>query len=342
MQMTNHTAGRVRRSAACFMGLLLCLAFASVAAADKANGVKISRLADRLRVEINGKLFTEYYFKNVPRPFCYPVNGPDGLPMTRNWPMKDVPGEGHDHPHQRSLWFAHGEVNGQNFWAEVPGTGRIVHTGFDEIKSGTKLGVIKAQDNWVAADGRVICTDEQTLRIYARPDYERLFDFDVTLHASNGELTLGDTKEGTMAMRLATTMRMIKPTPKGEKPQPGDGHAVNSEGLRDGAAWGKRAAWADYYGPVNGKIVGAAIFDHPLNPHHPTWWHERDYGLLAANPFGEHDFEGLKDKTAGQLVVPAGKSVTFRYRFYLHEGNEKQAKVAEHYKEYVEETRKSD
>jgi Family of unknown function (DUF6807) len=341
MQMTNHTAGRVCHSAR-LTALLLCLALASVAAADKANGVKITQLSDRLRVEINDQLFTEYYFKNVPRPFCYPVIGPEGLPMTRNWPMKDVPGEGHDHPHQRSLWFAHGEVNGQNCWAEVPGTGRIVHTGFDEIKSGKKIGVIKARDNWVAADGRVICTDEQTLRIYARPDYERLFDFDVTLHASNGDLTFGDTKEGTMAMRLATSMRMVKPAAKGEKPQPGDGHAVNSEGLRDGAAWGKRAAWADYYGPVNGKIVGAAIFDNPQNPHHPTWWHERDYGLLAANPFGEHDFEGLKDKTAGQLVVPAGKSVTFRYRFYLHEGNEKQAKVAEHYKEYVEETRKSD
>jgi hypothetical protein len=130
-------------------------------------------------------------------------------------------------------------------------------------------------------------------------------------------------------------MRMTKPAAKGEKPRPGDGHAANSEGLRDGAAWGKRAAWADYYGPVDGRIVGVAIFDNPKNPHHPTWWHVRDYGLFAANPFGQHDFEGLKDITAGNLVVPAGKSVTFRYRFYLHEGDEKQAKVAEHYKDYV-------
>jgi hypothetical protein len=33
--------------------------------------------------------------------------------------------------------------------------------------------------------------------------------------------------------------------------------------------------------------------------------------------------------------VPAGKSITFRYRFYLHEGDEKQAKVAEKYNDYV-------
>ena len=94
---------------------------------------------------------------------------------------------------------------------------------------------------------------------------------------------------------------------------------------------------------VNGETVGVAIFDHPQNPRYPTWWHVRDYGLLAANPFGQHDFEGLKNhKTAGNFVVPAGKSVTFRYRFYLHEGDEKQARVAEHFREYVRENPKSE
>jgi hypothetical protein len=61
----------------------------------------------------------------------------------------------------------------------------------------------------------------------------------------------------------------------------------------------------------------------------------RDYGLFAANPFGQHDFEKLTDKTAGNLVVPAGKSITFRYRFYMHDGDEKTAKVAERYAEFA-------
>jgi hypothetical protein len=81
--------------------------------------------------------------------------------------------------------------------------------------------------------------------------------------------------------------------------------------------------------------VGVAIFDHPQNPRHPTWWHVRDYGLFAANPFGRHDFEKLDDKSAGNLTVPAGKSITFRYRFYLHQGNEKEANVAGKYEEYA-------
>jgi hypothetical protein len=84
---------------------------------------------------------------------------------------------------------------------------------------------------------------------------------------------------------------------------------------------------------VGGKTVGIAIFDHPSNPRHPTTWHVRDYGLFAVNPFGIHDFE-KKPKGAGNLTIPAGKSVTFRYRFYIHSGTTEEAKVAERYEDY--------
>jgi hypothetical protein len=269
----------------------------------------------------------------VPRPFCYPVQGPGNLSMTRNWPMQDVPGEAKDHKHHRSMWFTHGSVNGLDFWSEDKNFGTIVHDGFVEVASGTKAGLIKSRNKWVAHDGKVICTDERTLRIYNRPATERLLDFEITLHASHGELTFGDTKEGTMAVRLNETMRLKPNKDNVGKPT---GHIVNSEGVRDDATWGKRAKWCDYYGPVEGKTVGIAIFDNPGNPRYPTWWHVRDYGLFAANPFGQHDFENLKDnKTAGNLVVPAGQSVTFRYRVYMHEGDDQQAGVAARYAEYL-------
>jgi hypothetical protein len=267
--------------------------------------VKITQLSDRLHIEINGELFSEYFFQDVPRPYYYPLIGPGGVAMTRNWPMKTTPNEDHDHPHHRSLWFAHGAVNGQDFWSEQKGFGKIVHDGFDEVKSGKKEGIIRSKDKWVAASGAIVCTDERILRIYrpASPG-ERLFDFEITLHASNGDVVFGDTKEGAMA-------------------------------VRDDETWGKRADWCDYYGPVDGKTAGLAIFDHPQNPRHPTWWHVRDYGLFAANPFGQHDFEKLSDKSAGNLTIPAGKSVTFRYRFYLHAGDDQQGKVSQKYQDYV-------
>ena len=299
-------------------------------AADSKDGVKITRLEDRLRIEINRELFSEYHFKDVSRPFLYPVIGPDGLPMTRDWPMKEANNEEHDHKHHRSLWFEHGEMNAVDFWSEEPKAGRTVHEEFTEIKSGRDEGVIESKDKYVAPDGKVVCTDDRTIRIYNRPA-ERLFDFEVTVHASNGDLVFGDTKEGTMSMRLNETMRLAPNKFSKGKPT---GHIVNSEGVRDGATWGKRANWVDYYGPVRGKTVGVAIFDHPQNPRHPTWWHVRDYGLFGANPFGLHDFE-KKPVDAGNFTVPAGKSVTFRYRFYIHPGDEKEAKVAQRYDEYT-------
>lgn len=292
------------------------------------EGVQIAQLTNRLRIEINGELFTEYYFEDVPRPYYYPLIGPGNLAMTRKWPMENPPDEEHDHPHHRSLWFAHGSVNGQDFWTERPGTGKIVHEGFDEIKSDKKFGIVKSRDKWVAADGKVYCTDERVFKVYntASAD-ERLFDFEIVIHASNGDVVFGDTKEGTMAVRLAETMRL--------KGKVGHGHIVESTGKRDEETWGKRADWCDYSGPVDGKTVGIAIFDNPQNPRHPTWWHVRDYGLFAANPFGQHDFEALPGKTAGDLKIAAGKSVIFRYRFYIHKGDEEQAKVAEKYQEYL-------
>jgi hypothetical protein len=309
-------------------GCSTCPFCKSKSSSQKNEGVQITQLPDRLRIEINGGLFSEYFFKDVPRPYFYPVIGPENALMTRNWPMKTTPNEEHDHPHHRSLWFAHGKVNGHDFWSEERNFGKIVHEGFSEVKSGRDSGTIKSRDNWITADGKLICTDDRTFRLYTptQPS-EQVFDFEVTLHASEGPLVLGDTKEGTMAIRLAETMRL--------KGNLGQGHIVNSAGVRDGEAWGKRADWCDYFGPVEGKIVGVAIFDHPDNPRHPTWWHVRDYGLFAANPFGQHDFENLPDKSAGDVTVPAGKSVTFRYRFYLHEGDEKQAKVSQKYQEYL-------
>ena len=130
-------------------------------------GVQITQLADRLRVEINGQLFTEYHYKDVPRPYCYPLMGPGELAMTRNWPMQDSPGEEHDHPLHRSLWFAIGALNGHDFWSEEKGFGKTVHEDFPEIKSGKAEGVIRERNKWVAADGTVVCTDERFSRIPA-------------------------------------------------------------------------------------------------------------------------------------------------------------------------------
>jgi hypothetical protein len=217
-----------------------------------------------------------------------------------------------------------------DFWSETKDYCKIVHDGFVKIQSGNEHGVVISKDKWVDHNGGAVCTDLRTLRVYNRPGNERLFDFEITLQAPPDKpLLFGDSKEGTMATRLAETMRL-----QDKDKRPGAGHIVMSTGVKDGDTWGKRADWCDYSGPVNGKTVGLAIFDHPDNPRHPTWWHVRDYGLFAANPFGLHDFE-KKPKGTGDFEIGPGQAVTFRYRFYYHLGNEIEAHVAAQYDEYA-------
>ena len=335
----SHKSARTPSSRAChaFAALIAALACAALTsrAADDSTGVKLVQQPERVLVQINGQPFTEYWFTNVPRPFCYPIQGPGGVGMTRNYPMRDVAGEERDHPHHRGLWFTHGEVNGVDFWSETAKAGKIIHDRFLEVTSGKDSGVIRTTNRWVALDGRQICTDERAVRFYADPADGRRLDFEITIFAGNEPLVFGDTKEGSMAIRVAESMRVTAAKQPGEsKAGPGQGHIVLSTGARDQDAWGKRAVWCDYYGPVDGRTVGVAIFEDASNPRFPTWWHVRDYGLFAANPFGQHDFEKLKDASAGNLTVPPGGKVTFRYRFYFHAGDTESAGVAKRYDEY--------
>lgn len=303
----------------------ILIAWSLTAAAVRAD-ISVQEKDGKVRVEIDGALFTEYSYQNVARPFLYPVIGPDGTPLTRDWPMVKTTNETTDHVHHKGLWFAHGNLNGIDFWSEQKTFGKTVHSKFLELKSGRGEGVIRALNNWVAPSGSVVCTDERLLRFSAGASC-RMIDYEITLIASHGPLTIGDTKEGSMSIRLPTTMSASG--------KDGKGHIVTSEGLKDGAAWGQPASWVDYWGPVKDKTVGVAIFDSPKNPRHPTRWHVRTYGLFAANPFGLKHFD-KQAKGSGELTLAPGERVTFRYRFVLHTGDEKAARIAELYQQYAQ------
>lgn len=301
--------------------------------------VEIKQEADKVSIAVGGQPLTELRFTGSSHVYFYPVFGPGGARMTRSWPMEEAPNEEHDHPHHRSLWFAHGDVNGVDFWTEATThgkkpakmpVGKIEHEKFITAQGGEKEGVLTTANKWIAPDGSVPLTDTQTLRVYETGTDERQFDFEIVLKAGDKDVKMGDTKEGTMAIRIAESMRL-----KGGKGQPSEGHILNDSGITDKDAWGKKAAWVDYSGPVDGKTVGIAIFDHPKNPRHPTRWHARDYGLFAANPFCEHDMDKSSPEGAGAVTIPAGQSLTLRYRFLLHSGDAAQAKVAEQFAEYA-------
>ncbi len=297
-----------------------------------AQTVTIKQSDDRLRVRIDGQLFTEYIFRGHSRPVLFPIIGPHGLGMTRSFPIKmSVPGESHDHPHQKPMFFAHGWVDGVNFFAEFADSGKTVHDKLLKVESGSARGRIQTSNKWVAPNGKIVCTDTRTLSFQAVPG-GRAIDWEITLHASHGDVTFRDDKHGIMAIRMHPNLRLDNDPKRGVTTA--NGQAVNSEGVSGKAVFGKRAKWIDYWGKIDDKTVGIAIFDHPGNPRHPTWWMARGYGYVAADPFGAHAIGGEPPGT-GDMLIKAGESVTFRYRFVFHEGDPKQARIAEQYGHYA-------
>lgn len=321
------TSQRMQVAAMVVGGLLLpapVLAAEPADKGDKAYGVQVVRDEHGAKVLVDGELFTHYLVDAGPKPYCWPVRSATGKDVTRAYPMKDVSGEKHDHRHHRSWWFTHGDVNGVDFWSEAGDHGTIVHRKFLALESGLQVGRLRTLNDWLAPDGTKVCQDERELRIYHRSD-ARVVDFDVTVRAGAEPATFGDTKEGMMGVRVATSMDVNS--------EPG-GHIVNSRGQRDGDAWGRQAEWVDYYGPVDGETLGVAILNHPDSFRAPTHWHVRTYGLFAANPFGLHDFLRSSDVNGSHTLQP-GESMTFRYRLYIHSGDTQEARVAEEYAKYA-------
>jgi hypothetical protein len=272
-----------------------------------AKGIHFQSKAGNLAIQRDHEPLAAYWVGTGNKPFLYPLIGPTGASYTRAFPMLDIPGEDRDHPHQRSCWFTHGNVNGIDFWSEGKQAGRIRETSRTIVAEGPVLGRLQTQDWWLGPGERRVCTDIRTVTFY-RTTGVRTIDFDFTIEASGGPVEFRDTKEGMFGLRVASTMDGSRKT---------GGRITNAEGVTDEAAWGQSSSWVDYVGPVDGKTVGIAVLNHPDSFRYPTAWHVRPYGLFAANPFGWHDF-GKPEK--GDYTIPAGGKIEFHYRVILHEG----------------------
>ena len=290
------------------------------------DGVAVTESGDgKLQVAIGGRLFTTYnYGGSVVRPYFYPILMEDGAGVTRNWPMVEGrEGETTDHQHHRGLYTAHGEVNGIDNWGEAEGHGWQVHQGFDRLESGPVTGGFSESLSWTDAKKTAIMSETRRVSFYATPIANRLLDYDVTLRATGGGVTLGDTKEGGLiSIRVASSMDVERRL---------GGRILNGYGgVQQAETWGRRAPWCDYSGPVGERRLGVCLMDHPENPRYPTFWHVRDYGLMTANCFGVHDFCG-DPSNMHPLVIPDGASLTWRYRVLFHSGRSDFVDLSEQY-----------
>lgn len=279
-----------------------------------------------IAVHFGADLFTRVHYDATPRPYLYPLLGPGGVPMTRAWPQEERAGEARDHAHHTSFWFAHGDVNGVDFWH--PGSehgGVIEFTGrLKELLQRGKWMRMRHEYRWKDKAGNALLHERRTTLLGVEEE-QRWVDMKFELTALVDEVTFGDTKEGSFALRLHPALRL-----EGEV---ATGRAVNATGVTGADVWGKRAAWVHYQGVIDESPMGLALFENPDNFRFPTWWHARAYGLVGANPFGVHDFEGEPAGT-GDHVLKKGETLELRYRVWLHAGHKTPEEVAQAFEVY--------
>lgn len=326
------------------------LALLTLPVCARADDVSIAVGKDAIEFKVGTGVAAKYAIaESVAKPYLYPVLAPNGVGVTRAWPVeKGLPGQATtDHVHQKSVWFCHGDVipeglelkvktadphgKGVDFWSEARtaagprhGTIRCVKVGEPKTHAKNHASV-ETHNEWLTPDG-VKIMDEVRVIHFIEGTEGRTFAFEITLKAPVYPITFGDTKEGSFGIRVHDALRPTEKT--GATVTTAEGKVIAPPVKDNMTIWGHPAAWIDYSGAVADKEVGIAVFDHPSNP--KANWHVRAYGLNGANPFArkQSGFPSQKDATE-PLKIAKGGELKLKYGVYAHTGDVKSGKVAE-------------
>jgi putative membrane-bound dehydrogenase-like protein len=278
----------------------------AAAGPDPKDGFHWLELSDRVVVLHGGRRVADFVFGDlrILRPHLANVRAPDGTQVTRAHPP--VPGTDatdHDTMHP-GLWLAFGDISGVDFWRNK---GRMEHVGFVEppaLRQG-RLG-FTTESRLLTPDGRKLCQLVTRIGFRARTNAWRI-DWEATFRADAGDFTFGDQEEMGFGARVATAIT-----------EKNGGVVTSSSGLRGaGRTWGQEAEWCDYSGVVGGKPVGITLVPDAGN-FRGSWWHNRDYGVFVANPFGR---AAMKQGQASVVTVRRGEDFRLRFTAVIHAGD---------------------
>lgn len=265
----------------------------------------LRREQSRISMCIGGKERTGYTFgTDLAKPYFGPFFERYGGQITRLDPTTK------EHPHHRCFWVSHGSVNGVDTWNEPSDCGFIRNHAIENEESGSVFAAFTACNTWTDHGGKPLCEEKTNYRLYCTAPGMTVADVELTLSAPYGQVTLGSTKEaGPVAVRMSDDITVKKGNGRFE---------TGAGGVNEEDCWMKRAPWCDYYGTEAGHLCGFAILDHPENEGFPSYWHVRNYGLMAPNNF----------HIPGDRVIPAGESITWRYRLVAHNGDARAADIS--------------
>ncbi|HEX3357772.1 MAG TPA: PmoA family protein, partial [Tepidisphaeraceae bacterium] len=330
------------------LGLLLfimTLAFglgAAPVAPEKGIAVVPNEAARRVDVLVDGQPFTSYIWpESLKVPTLWPLRTADGTPITRGFPLEPRPGERVDHPHHAGFWLNYGNVNGVDFWnnstvispERQAKMGTVLHRRIVKTSSGVDKGELEVETDWIMpplAGGDTILHETASFTFRAGPGMREV-DRISTLTALDKPVSFKDDKEGMLGLRVRKELEQPtkdsvvhtdaagKPTTQKSVDNTGvSGQYRSSEGKVGDAVWGTRGRWCALAGKVQDESITVLMLDHPQNVGFPTYWHARGYGLFAANPLGEAELSGGKERL--DFALQPKQSTTFRYRLVILDG----------------------
>ena len=288
----------------------------------KGDGFQFAQTPDRLVIAHSGQPVTEFVFRdeNILRPYFANVHAPGGLKATRNHPpIAGVDATDHDTMHP-GIWLAFGDISGADFWRNK---GSIEHRRFTESPAvrGGRL-TFATECRLRTADGRTLSALTDRFALAAQTN-AWLLVWDATFHSDEADFTFGDQEEMGFGVRVATAIT-----------EKNGGVITSSSGLRTAkSTWGQPADWCDYSGTVDGKPIGITVLTDPKH-FRPSWWHNRDYGVFVANPFGR---AAMKRGDKSAVTVKRGETFRLRFGAAIHSGPAYDA--ATEFRGFIEPTR---
>ncbi len=263
--------------------------------------------------------FLYAYWTYANKPYIAVLRGPSGKNV-----LEDSPG---DHVHHHGVWWGHGDVNGVDFYLEVPAPGRrlgrIEHLDFKQVvDDNPRFGFVETL-RWMSdADDQMI-VETRGIDLTFRDADHYTVDLESTYTAC-ADLEFGTTKESVLpGIRMAERLTAIQ-----------GGH-IRASGGRKGETriFGQPAEWFDYWGDrqaiygLGDVVEGIACFDHPSNPNHPNPAFVRAYG--PNSPFQGHHF-------TGEAKLAKGERWTYKHRLVIHSGSTEDADIAGKYEAWVQ------
>jgi len=302
--------------------LLLSISFLSAALTHAQ--VKIQSGADRISVNINGKLFTALQKgADANKPYLAPLLTASGKHASRGFPLEKIAGDPTDHPHQRGMWIGYEHLSGTNMWEidpadPQPHAGSIQFQKVIETHDGNKSGGFTIAAQWLNQDHTPVIDETLALTFYAEPVHSRVFDVDIKLKAIKLS-TFEDARDGLIGFRLAPPFDESR-----------GGKVVNADGI-EGAdkIEGTHSNWVDWQADLDGEKIGVAVLNHPSNHRAPSTWRLKPFGLVFANPFAQRFYD--KSRQDGSMSLQPGDELHLRYRVLIHPSN---TNVAEAYEEF--------